>query len=596
MTAAFDDTAKEDIRQRADIAAIVGRYVKLKPNGATLKGLCPFHKEKTPSFHVNPQRGFFHCFGCGKGGDVFKFLQEIESLTFPEALKMLADETGVTLVSRRPEAAPEGAEENAGGPTLSRQAMIDIHKTAGDFFYSQIRNNPAAVDYLKSRGLAAETVRDFRLGFAPPGWSSLIHYVEQKGITVDALVACGLAIKKEDGSAYDRFRDRVMFSLFDLSGRIIGFAGRGMTSDATPKYLNSPETPIYRKKEFLYGLNITRQFIKEEKFALVVEGYMDFLTLFQAGVRNVVASSGTAMTADHGHLLKRFTSRVVLVFDGDAAGQKAAERGVFTLSPFDLDVAVLVLPPEEDPDSFVKAQGPEPFRTLVAAARNANDFIIDRMIAEHGGTTPRGQKAVIEHLAPLFSSMTDAIARDRFKKDLAERLRLDEQMVMKILRGAAGGSASSRPQLSGPSSAVDDEGYLHSLEGSFLHMLISKPELIAEARQYLAPETLTDAVSSDIYSLLLQLFDEQGTLDGIAERSAGGEIQRILSRMLIKPAREEHIHEELVQKIIHLRKKYLKVKQREIRVLLKLDGGQREELLEQLKDITNQIRDLDESE
>jgi DNA primase len=588
MTGTFDDTAKEEIRQRADIAAIVGRYVKLKPNGATLKGLCPFHKEKTPSFHVNPQRGFFHCFGCGKGGDVFKFLQEIESLTFPEALRMLAGETGVTLVSRRPESVPE----STGGPSISRQTMIDIHKIAGDFFYSQIRNHPQAVDYLKSRGLAAETVRDFKLGFAPSGWSSLITYAEPKGITVDALVGCGLAIKKEDGSAYDRFRDRVMFSLFDLSGRIIGFAGRGMTREATPKYLNSPETPIYRKKEFLYGLNITRQYIKDEKFVLVVEGYMDFLTLYQAGVRNVVASSGTAMTAEHGHLLKRFTSRVVLVFDGDAAGQKAAERGVFTLSPFDLDVSVLVLPAEEDPDSFVKTHGPEPFRALVATARSANDFIIDRMVAEHGGTTPRGQKAVIEHLAPLFSAMTDAIARDRFKKDLAERLRLDEQMVMKILRGA---SASSRPQLSG-SSTIDDEGYLHSLEGSFLHMLISKPELIAEARQYLAPETLTDAVSSDIYSLLLQLFDDQGTLDGIIERAADGDIQRLVSRMLIKPAREEHIHEELVQKIIHLRKKYLKVKQREIRVLLKLDGGRREELLEQLKDITNQIRDLDESE
>lgn len=598
MTGAFDDTAKEEVRLRADIAAVVGRYVKLKPAGATLKGLCPFHKEKTPSFHVNPQRGFFHCFGCGKGGDVFTFLQEIESLTFPETLKMLADETGVTLVPRR----SETPSENTGGAALSKTTMIDIHKAAADFFYGQIRNHPPAVDYLKSRGLAAETVREFRLGYAPSGWSSLIHYAENKGITVETLAACGLAIRKEDGSCYDRFRDRIMFSLFDLSGRIIGFAGRGMTKDAAPKYLNSPETPLYRKKEFLYGLNSTRQYIKEEKSALVVEGYMDFLTLYQSGVRNVVATSGTAMTPEHGHLLKRFTSRVVLVFDGDSAGQKAAERGVFTLSPFDLDVSVLVLPAEDDPDSFVKVHGPGPFRSMIANARNANDFIIDAMIAEHGGTTPRGQKAVIEQLQPLFSSMNDIIAKNRFKKDLAERLGLDEQTVLKVLRGTPHGF-SGRPAPS-EMSAGGNEAYLRSLEGSFLHMLISKPELLAEARRFVAPETLTDAVSSDIYSLLLQLYDEQGTLDGIIDRAASGALQGLISGMLVKPAREEHIHEELVQKIIHLRAKFLRAKLREVKILLKQEGdrdearnnAQRTSLLERLRDYSNQLRDLDERE
>ena len=591
MTGSFDDTAKEEIRRRADIAAVVGRYVKLKAAGATLKGLCPFHKEKTPSFHVNPQRGFFHCFGCGKGGDVFKFLQEIEGLTFPETLKMLADETGVTLVSR--ERGPEPVPGETGAASLSKTAMIDIHKTAGDFFSAQIRKHPSAVDYFKSRGLAPEPVRDFKLGFAPPGWSSLINFAAKEGVSVESLAACGLAIRKDDGSSYDRFRDRVMFSLIDLSGRIIGFAGRGMTADATPKYLNSPETPIYRKKEFLYGLNITRNYIKEEKAALVVEGYMDFLTLYQAGVRNVVATSGTAMTSEHGHLLKRFTSKVVLVFDGDAAGQKAAERGVFTLSPFDLDVSVLVLPAEEDPDSFVKAHGAGPFRELMANARNANDFIIDKMIAEHGGRTPRGQKAVIEQLATLFASLTDTIAKERFKKDLAERLGLDEQMVLRVLRGASGGPGEPT---SFKAKKEIDESFLHSLEGSFLHFLISKPELIAEARQYVAPETLTDVVSSDIYSLLLQQYDERQSLDGIIDLVVEGEMQRLLSLMLVKPAREEHIHEELVQKIIHLRAKFLKTKLREVKVQLKQkqEKAQHTALLEQLRDYSTQLRDLDE--
>ena len=589
MTGSFDDTSKEEVRLRADIAAVVGRYVKLRQSGQTLKGLCPFHKEKTPSFHVNPARGFFHCFGCGKGGDVFRFLQEIEGISFPEALKMLADETGVTLTQRR---TGQPQPDELSGPALSKTAMLDIHKIAADYFYLRIRQHPEAVEYFKSRGLAGETVRDFRLGYAPPGWSSLITFAEGKAIPADALVTCGLAIRKEDGSTYDRFRDRIMFSLFDLSGRVVGFAGRGRDKEAAPKYLNSPETLLYRKKEFLYGLNITRQYIKEEKYALVVEGYMDFLTLYQAGIRNVVATSGTAMTPEHAHLLKRFTSRVVLVFDGDEAGQTAAERGVFTLAPFDLDVSILVLPAEEDPDSFVKKHGPDPFRAMIAKAKTANEFIIDKTISAHGGKTPRGQKAVIAALAPLLQSTGDALVKSRFKKDLAERLGMDEKAVYQLLR--ANTAVSRNPGLS----VSSDEVYLRSLEGSFLYLLMTKPGLIAEARQYVAPETLTDGISGDIYSLILELYDEQRNLGGIIDRTTDGEIQRLISRMLVKPAFEENIHEELVQKIIHLRRKFLKSRIRANRIRLKSenDDSSINELVHQINDDIKQLRDLDEGE
>jgi DNA primase len=588
MTTAFDDTAKEEVRLRADIAAVVGRYVKLRQSGATLKGLCPFHKEKTPSFHVNPSRGFFHCFGCGKGGDVFRFLQEIEGVSFPEALTMLAEETGVTLAPRHASAQAAPVDADA-APVLPKTVMLDIHKIAAEFFYGQIREFPEAIAYLKSRGLAAETVRDFRLGYSPPGWTSFISVAGKKGIGTDALSACGLAIKKEDGSAYDRFRDRVMFSLFDLSGRVVGFAGRGRDKDAMPKYLNSPETLLYRKKEFLYGLNVTRQYIKDEKYALVVEGYMDFLTLYQAGIRNIVATSGTAMTAEHAQMLKRFAPAVVLVFDGDAAGQTAAQRGVFTLAPFDLDVSVLVLPPEEDPDSFVKKHGAEPFRALLEKARPSQEFIIEKTIDRHG-RTPRGQKAVIDELAPLETAMTNALARSSFKKVLAERLGIDEKMVYRLMHAAGqGGGQNIAP-------AINDDVYLRSLEGSFLHLLITRPELIAEARQYIAPQTLTDAIASDIYSILLKLFDEKGNLNGIIDTTAEGGAQRIVSRMLVTPALEEHIQEELVQKIIHLRKKYLRTRIREINRLMKQPGAVVATLLVEHKECTTQLKDLEEGE
>jgi DNA primase len=559
MAGTFDDTAKVEIRLRADIATVVGRYVKLKQSGQTLKGLCPFHKEKTPSFHVNPSRGFFHCFGCGKGGDVFKFVQEIEGVGFPEALAMLAAETGVTLTrAGRCEAPGETT-----GPSLSKTEMVAVNAMAAGFFYNQIRSCPEAIDYFKSRGLAAETVRDFKLGYALPGWSSLITFAESKGITIDTLVACGCAVRKEDGGVYDRFRDRIIFPLVDLSGRVIGFAGRGMEKDATPKYLNSPETALYRKKEFLYGLNFTRQYVKEEKTVLVVEGYMDFLTLFQAGVRNAVATSGTAMTPEHAHIIKRFASRVVLAFDGDEAGQVAAQRGIFTLAPFDFDVSVLVLPPEEDPDSFVKKNGPDPFRALIAKARPANEFIIDKAIAEHGGKTPRGQKAVIAQMAPLMQSMGDALAKARFKRDLADRLGADEKTVYQMLRSVAGASDGERTAVN------NDEVYLRSLEGSFLHLLFTKPDSIVKARQSIAAGTITDGISCDIYSLMLGLYDKQGSLDGILDHAGDGDVQRLISRMLVKPALEENIDEELEQKIKHLKRKFFKSRVRSNRILLK---------------------------
>ena len=589
MSGNFDDTAKEDIRLRADIGAVVGRYVKLKQSGQTLKGLCPFHKEKTPSFHVNPLRGFFHCFGCGKGGDVFKFLQEIEGISFPEALAMLAGETGVMLtrVRARP---PDGGSEAAAG--LSKTAMIDIHRMAADYFYGKIRQHPGAVDYFKSRNLAAETVRDFKLGYAPPGWSSLITFAEGKGISVDALVVCGCAVRKEDGTAYDRFRDRIMFSLFDLSGRVIGFAGRGRDKESTPKYLNSPETPLYRKKEFLYGLNMTRQYIKDEKTVLIVEGYMDFLTLYQAGIRNVVATSGTAMTPEHANILKRFASRIVLVFDGDDAGQSAAQRGVFTLAPFDLDVSVLVLPSDEDPDSFVRKYGPDPFRALLAKAAGANEFIINKTIAAQGGRTPRGQKAVIETLAPLVSSMSNEVAKGRFKKDIADRLGIAEKNVYNLLPNPKGGGRKKKFSLS------DEDLYMSSKEGQFLHLLFTRPALIAEARQYVAPDTLTDGISGDIYSLMLKLYDERESLDGILDRTDDSDIQHLISRMLVKSALEQDIHEELVQKIIYLRKKFLKSRIRGNRILLESekDSLSKDALVRQMNEDMRQIKDLDERE
>lgn len=583
----LDDQVKEEIRARADIASVIGRYVNLKGSGGSLKGLCPFHKEKTPSFHVNAAKGFFHCFGCGKGGDVFTFLQEIEGIQFTEALKILAEETGVELKQENPQ--NQYSQDENSNSTLSKTEMISINEYASKFFYSQIKNSPEAVNYFKSRGLKAETVREFRLGFAPQGWSSLISFFQNKKITPEKLEECGLAINKENETYYDRFRNRVMFSLTDLSGKIIGFAGRGMEEKAIPKYLNSPETLLYKKKYFLYGLQQARQAVKETGKILIVEGYMDYLTLYQAGIKNVAATSGTALTPEHALTLQRFTSKIVLVFDGDSAGQTAAVRGIFVLAPFNFDISVLVLPDDEDPDSYVKKYGGEKFQDLVQNAEYWMPFIIKKALSQNDSTTARGKSAVVEYLSPLVQSIKDPIVQSNFKKEIAEHLEIKEQLMYTRLQGTKVENSVKEP-------VNDNSGFLLTLEGCFLRILVTCPELINEAKKYVIPETLTDNISSDIYSLMIETYADKGSLEGIIDKTDDPEIKRIMTLLLVKPAIQDHIHDELVQKIIHLRAKFLRASIREIRLRMKNEPNRRIELLQKLKDFSTQLKDLDTKE
>lgn len=588
MNYRFDDTLKEQVRSRADIAVVVGRYVNLKQSGQTLKGLCPFHKEKTPSFHVNPSRGFFHCFGCGKSGDVFKFLEEIEGIDFKDALSRLAEENGIEL--RKQNFPAQDLHQASPGEKLNKQELFTIHEIASKYYYLQVKNSPKAISYYKSRGLTGATAKTFRLGFAPESWTGLIDYCAKQGYSSSKLVVAGLAIEKEGGKLYDRFRNRVIFPLFDLSGRVIAFAGRGMDKDATPKYLNSPETPLYQKKSFLYGLYHARTAIKEEGFVIVVEGYMDYLSLYQAGIQNVVASSGTAFTTEHAHCIKRFTNRVVLVFDGDNAGQTAAQRAIFVLAPFNLDVSILVLPGDEDPDSFVQANGPEPFKKLLKNAKNFIDFIIQKAIIDIGGASGVAAKAsIIDTLSPLVRALGDPIIQARFKKELAEQLGVDERLVYQKIGGSV---RQEEPQIVKPSS--NDELFINSLECSFLRLLISNPELIDQARQYVTPETITETLASDIYSVILATYDETGSLQSVLDRIKNSEHKRLLAIMLVKPYLQEHIQEELVQKVIQLRRKFLKYRIREAKLLMKKESENKTELLQEIMDLTRQLKELDD--
>lgn len=587
MNTGPDEAIKEEIRSRADIAKVIGRYVQLQGKGTSLKGLCPFHKEKTPSFHVNALKGFFHCFGCGKGGDVFNFLQEIENISFFEALKLLADETGVQLRSQERVFIDEKS-----GVQISKTELLRIHEIAAKFYYSMIKSSPEAIQYLKSRGLSAEIVRDFRLGFAPPGWTSLIDHCKKFGISVSTLIAGGLAIDKDNGNGYDRFRNRVIFSLFDLSGKVIGFAGRGMSEKEQPKYLNSPETILYRKKELLYGLCMARQAIKENGYVIVVEGYMDYLALFQSGIKNVVAVSGTAFTEEHAHLLKRFTNKIILIFDGDAAGQTAAKRAVEVLAPVEVDMSILILPDDEDPDEFIKRAGPDAFLELIKTARHWIPFIIEKVSSEFDISTPFGKSSAVTNLEPLLNIIKDPIVAQSFKKELAEKIGLDEKILYTKSHNNRYNYKSLNLESSGRVEVPDEEKFLMSLEGRFLSILLTTPEYIAEASQYVVPETLTDSVSSDIYSFILDTYEDTGSLDTILDHCDDQVLKRLITSLLVRNSCPDHVHEELVQKIIHLREKYLRVRIRDAKLKMKSEPHRRAELLKEMQDFTTQLQEL----
>jgi|WetSurMetagenome_2_1015567.scaffolds.fasta_scaffold00462_3 DNA primase len=583
----FDDGVKEEVRSAINIADVVGRHVALKPAGQNLKGLCPFHKEKTPSFTVSPAKGIYYCFGCHKGGDVFNFLMELEGLTFPEALRLLADEAGIKLRPQGRDYSPP-AGEDAGGPLPSKDEIFRINQLALDFFYRQTRNFPKAIEYFVSRGLTKETIREFRLGYAPPGWSSFLDFAKQRGVA-DALVArAGLAIVKQEGGMYDRFRDRIIFPIFDGSKRPVGFAGRGLTDDAVPKYLNSPETPLYQKNKILYGFHETHLHVREKKSVIIVEGYMDFLALYQAGIKNVIATSGTAFTDTHARTLRRFTDTIFLVFDGDAAGIEAARRAIFVLAPYNFDIRVLTIPNDEDPDDFVKARGAAAFSELLGrSSRDYMQFIIEKVAADKGTSTPYGKSAALAALGPLAQSLSDPVVQREFVKRMSERFSVSEDIVYRQIRRSPG-QREEQNRHGGPDETV---AYFGTIEGNFIRLLLCTPSLIPEARRFILPETFTDQFSGKLYLLMLSSFDENGALDTLLSK-ADDEEKRVLSFAFANEAPAADANEELVHTMKRLQEKFLQRKIRESTERMKKEPGNRATLLEQVKEYSLQLKAL----
>jgi DNA primase len=427
-------TQAEEVRSAADIVRIVGDYVKLRKVGANYVGLCPFHQEKTPSFSVHPVKQIFHCFGCGVGGDVFKFVMLIENLSFPEALYRVAEKAGVRLR----ESLRDGEEHAA--KRDERSVLYRAHEAAAKYFGAQLSGTAegrAARAYLADRGLTDEMVGRFRIGYAPSDGQSLNRHVQELGFTPETLEKSGLVVRDaERDRRYDRFRRRIIFPMASESGRIVAFGGRALGDDL-PKYLNSPETPIYTKSRVLYNLDRAAPAIRKLDYAVLVEGYMDAIAVASAGVENVVASCGTSLTESHARLLGRYTRRVIVNYDPDSAGVAATDRSLNLLLEEGFEAKVLALPGGLDPDSFIRREGAEAYRARLAAAPTYLDYLTSRAAATHDLSRPEGKVAAVNAVLPYLARVPSPLLRAELASRLAERLRLDERLVSDELKRAA---------------------------------------------------------------------------------------------------------------------------------------------------------------
>ncbi len=412
----------EEIKNRINIVDFIGTYLRLEKAGANFRACCPFHGEKTPSFMVSPARQIWHCFGCGKGGDAFKFYMEIEGQEFPDALRALAERAGVEIKREDPAIRSE------------RQRIIALQEEAANFFETRLSSFQPAFDYLKNRGLTDETIKEFRLGFAPDEWRELSTHLKEKGFSDSEIERSGLVIKSQTNrfagsNYYDRFRGRIMFPIFDQSGRVIAFGGRVFGEKPNEaKYVNSPETSLYQKSKVLYGLHKSKTEILQKGECIVVEGYMDMIMAYQAGTKNVVASSGTALTIEHIKILKRFCDKLIAAFDMDLAGESAARRGIDLALKENFSVKVIKLDGVKDPADAV-LKGAEVWQNSVANSRHIAQFFIDSAILKNPVGTPELSREIQKNVLPVVSSLSSDLERAHWVREISGILNIKEEII-----------------------------------------------------------------------------------------------------------------------------------------------------------------------
>jgi DNA primase len=500
----FSEELIQRVRQESDILEWVSRYVSLKKAGQNWVGLCPFHSEKTPSFTVSPGKQVYHCFGCGEGGDIIGFLMKIDGATFPQAIKLLAERLGIPVLPQR-SGEPSKADQ-------AREELYRIHRDAADHYHEILLKSPEAQrarDYLRERGISNRTIEEFSLGYAPPGWNGLQQVLIKKGWSDGSIETAGLIIAKDQPDPvrrhyYDRFRNRVIFPIFDLQKRVIGFGGRVM-DDGLPKYLNSPETPIFSKGHHLYALEKAREAAGKSGYLVVVEGYFDAIAAHQAGIHAVAATLGTALTSNHLQRIRRFVQTVKLIFDPDDAGIRAALRTLDLIIPSSVSGEVVLLPAGEDPDSFIKGRGAEAFIELLSRSTTLLDFAIQQGLSDPATKTIEGKLKIVDRILPVIRKVTRPVERSYYLKHLAESLGLEERELVREMAqlGNAGAAVSNSP-LPSPLLRLPKEEQIP------LHLLVHNRVTTHTLLQQIEPEHFTDGRLRKIFNLYVESDKQTG--------------------------------------------------------------------------------------
>jgi len=503
-----------EIKDAARIEEVVGQYVQLTQKGRNLSGLCPFHTETKPSFTVAPDKGIFYCFGCGAGGNVISFMMQHQRLSFPEAVEELARRYNIPLTYK--DLGPEG-----GRQAQKRQLMQEINKLAAAFYQANLLGSGGEKGraYIKKRGLTPEVVRDFSLGYAPDEWDGLRRHLQNKGISLEIAQEVGLLMPRQQGGYYDRFRDRLMFPILDRQARVMAFGGR-IIGEGEPKYLNSPESPLYSKGRTLYGLPQAQESLRQSGVALVVEGYLDLLALRVHGINNVVATLGTALTREQVRLLKNQAAKAVLVYDGDAAGAKAMIRAFPLFASEGLAVRALPLPPGLDPDTYAFQHGVDMFRSPWEAAQPWFAYLVEGLVAAHG-LDVEGRMRILEELRPYFQSLSDPVEQGLWLHFTAERLGVDEVALRQSLSSLAPVAARR----------LDPRGNLDiNRELRLLKSILCRPEAISLEEMEEWAEDFEDQELKGLMHLIINNYREQGGLD---------------HSLLLESVEEEHLRQQI---------------------------------------------------
>ena len=584
MKYSIPDSVIDEVRDHTDIVEVVSQFVTLKKVGKNFKGLCPFHSEKTPSFTVSPEKRIYHCFGCGAGGNVFKFVIETQNISFIDAVRQFADSAGISI--------PQPNADNLNNPLYKeREALKKANELAANYYHSLFHDSEAGLaarNYLKGRYFTGEILDKYSIGWASPGWRGLINYFHKIGtLSRKTVLQSGLVIEKEDGSnVYDRFRGRVIFPIKDLHGSVIGFGGRAIADGDNPKYLNSPETTLYQKSQTLFGLDMAKQAIRKENQAILVEGYFDQMRATQFGIFNTVATCGTALTPKQAGILRNYASSVVLVFDSDNAGRSAAEKGFEVLHEKGLQVKIVFLPEGKDPDSYIHENGVENFMEKIKTAKPYLESYIDTVVAGKDGNSPSTRVEMANKVLPIIGKVHNLVERNGLLEYFSFKAKIDDASFLTELKKSF---LRNQPRIDIPETETNST---LNLERHLVHLILSGKETAKRVFKAVNLEDFSNPALKSIATTCLQMIDknEDVEIDKLIDQTDDPEIRSRLTQFGLEPLEfdsPEKTVSDCVTKFnnVHIKSKIKIVKQQR-------NEAEKAGQVEKSRELQNKLREM----